>query len=78
MIVGRFNQKLMEHSNSFLVKAYEEIQILDETGAFSQNPKYFKELANERSKLYDSSYNMDATRKDILEEIARRWYFDNK
>lgn len=77
-MIGRFNQKLMEFDNEFLIKAYEEIQILNETGAFPPNPDHFRELANIRSRLYDMEYNMDATRKDILEEIARRWYYDKK
>lgn len=76
--MGKFNQKLMEYSNEFIKKAYEEIQMLNETGVFPPNPKYFKELENERSKLYDTSYDMNATIKDVLEEIARRWYFENK
>lgn len=78
MIVGRFNQKLMEYDDEFILNVYEEIQILDETGAFPPNHKYFRELADIRSKLYNTQYNVDATRKDILEEIARRWYFENK
>lgn len=78
MIVGNFNQKLMELDDDIIINAYEEIQILDETGAFPPGYKYFRELAEIRSKLYGTQYHVDATRKDILEEIARRWYFEKK
>ena len=55
MVVGRFNEKLMKYPDEKLMTAYEELQILSETG-----------------------YSLDATRADILEEIARRWYYSKK
>lgn len=76
MIVGKFNQKLMEYSDDFLIKAYEEIKILHETGSFPPNSEHFKELARLRMDLYSTSYDVSATCTDIFEEICRRWYME--
>lgn len=78
MIVGRFNQRLMDYDDEFLVKAYEEIKILYETGSFPPNPEHFKELARLRSELYSTSYDVSVTCTDIFEEICRRWYMAKK
>lgn len=78
MILGKFNKKLMEYPDEKLLAAYEELQVLDETGAFPSNAKIFQELVRERQKMYNTSYSLDATRSDILDEIARRWHYDKK
>lgn len=78
MIVGRFNEKLMEYSDEKLMTAYEELQILFETGSFPPNAESFQQLAKVRQQIYNTNYNLDATRTDILEEIARRWYYSKK
>ena len=78
MIVGRFNEKLMEYSDEKLMTAYEELQILFETGCFPPNAESFQQLARVRQQIYNTNYSLDATRTDILEEIARRWYCSKK
>lgn len=74
MIIGKFNEKLKNCSDKKLIAAYEELQVLSETGAFPSNAKAFRELAIERQQVYNTDYSLDATRSDIWEEIARRWY----
>lgn len=78
MVVGRFNEKLMEYPDEKLMTAYEELQILSETGAFPPNTESFQQLAKVRQQIYNTDYSLDATRTDILEEIARRWYYSKK
>lgn len=78
MVVGRFNEKLMKYPDEKLMTAYEELQILSETGAFPPNAESFQQLARDRQRIYNTDYSLDATRADILEEIARRWYYSKK
>lgn len=76
MLVGNFNEALKKYDNEFLRGAYAELQILEETGSFPVGQKYFRELCDERHRLYGDARNIDATRKDLMNEIARRWYED--
>lgn len=78
MLMRRFNEKLMEYPDEKLMTAYEELQILSETGAFPPNTESFQQLARIRQQLCNTDYSLDATRADILEEIARRWYYSKK
>lgn len=73
MLIGKFNEKLREYEDAFLAKAYLELQYLDEMGAFPSDGVYFKELARVRQELYGIPKDIEGTRKDILDEIARRW-----
>lgn len=74
MLVGKFNEALKEYDNEFICGAYEELQALAETGSFPVGQKYFRELCDERHRIYGDARNIDATRKDLIDEIARRWY----
>lgn len=74
MLLGKFNEALKEYDNEFLRGAYAELQILKETASFPVGQKYFRELCDERHRLYGDVRNIDATRKDLMYEIARRWY----
>lgn len=74
MIVKKFNEALKEYDDEFIRGAYTELQILEETGSFPVGQRYFRELCDERHRLYGGVRNIDATRKDLMDEIARRWY----
>lgn len=74
MLVGKFNEALKEYDDEFIRGAYAELQVLEETGSFLVGQKYFRELCDERHRLYGDGRNIDTTRKDLMNEIARRWY----
>lgn len=74
MKVGNFRELLKEYDDDFLRGAYAELQILEETGSFPIGQKYFRELCDLRHNSYHDGRNIDATRKDLMAEIARRWY----
>jgi hypothetical protein len=78
MEMGKFNKALMDYDDDFLIGAYEELQVLSETGCFPTGQKYFRELADLRHSMYHDGRNNDATKKDVMNEIARRWYEGNK
>ena len=74
MLVGKFNKALKEYDVEFIRGAYAELKILEETGSFPVGQKYFRKLCDLRNQLYNDGRNIDATRKDLLDEIACRWY----
>lgn len=74
MLAGKFNEALKEYDDEFIRGAYAELKILEETGSFPVGQKYFRELCDLRNQLYNDGRNIDATRTDLLNEIARRWY----
>lgn len=73
MEVKTFNEALREYDNDFLLGAYYELKYLPETGSFPPGQKYFRELVDLRAKLYSCYRDNNSTRKDLMDEIARRW-----
>lgn len=72
---AKFNSTILkEYCDEFIRGAYSELKILEETGSFPVGQKYFRELCDLRNRLYHDGRNIDATRTDLLNEIARRWY----
>lgn len=69
----KFNEALMEYNDEFLANAYTELKYLSEKGAFHKDAKYFSELVDLRSKSYSCQKDIECTKKDLLNEIARRW-----
>ena len=78
MLYGKFNELLKEYDNETLRKAYTELQFLEENGEFPVEHNYFIELCHERRRLYKTEVDIEATRRDLLAEIARRWYEQGK
>lgn len=74
MVVGKFNETLQTYDDEYIRKAYEEVKILEETGSFPADQKYFHELCDLRNRLYQDGKNIDATKRDLMCEITRRWY----
>lgn len=74
MLVGKFNEALKKYDDEFIRGTYAELKILEETDSFPVGQKYFRELCDLRNQSYNDGRNIDATRTDLLNEIARRWY----
>lgn len=66
----------MEYDDDFILGVYRELVYLRKTGAFPIEQKYFRELCNLRHRLYGEygeDRSIDNTKRDLLDEIARRW-----
>lgn len=72
-MLGDFNLKLKEYEGKKIMQAYEELQELSDTGEMPAE-SFFRELVKERQRIYNTDYNINATKADVMEEIARRWY----
>lgn len=64
---------LAEYDEDFILGAYKELLHLRKTGSFPVGQKYFRELCNVRHRFYESERSLDDTKRDLLDEIARRW-----
>lgn len=75
--MNKFENNLMkvfaEYDNDFILGAYKELLYLRKTGSFPVGQKYFIELCDVRHRLYESERSLDDTKRDLLDEIARRW-----
>ena len=78
MAIGMFDKALMEYSDEFLLKAYQELEYMSENGCMPPGQMYFRELVDLRAKLYKSNRDNDTTKKDLFNEIARRWAKDKE
>ena len=72
-MLGDCNVKLKEYEDKKIMQAYKELQVLSDTGEMPADA-FFRELVKERQRIYNTEYNMDATKADVMAEIARRWY----
>lgn len=64
---------LAEYDDDFILGAYKELLHLRNTGSFPVERKYFRELCDARYRLYEIERALDDTKRDLLDEIARRW-----
>ena len=62
-----------EYDDDFILGAYKELLYLKKTGSFPVEQKYFRELCDVRHRLCKSGRSPDDTKRDLLDEIARRW-----
>lgn len=70
--VKSLSEALAEYDDGFLLGAYRELVYLRKTGSFPINQQYFRELCGLRYKLFEDR-SIDNAKRDLLDEIARRW-----
>lgn len=66
-----FSDVLRKKTDEELFEAYQELKKLDETGVLSSG--IFQELCTARAELYHTDCSMDVTRREMMEELGRRW-----
>jgi len=61
-----------ELMNEQLYNAFEEIEELNKTGVLPNG--IAREVTSSIGSLYDNTFGIDFTIKEIMYEIAKRWY----